>query len=223
MVMDDRIKLLAQRVAGEIKALRAEEAARPATKPLWTSHYPMVPIPGVLYFPVGGANTTLTMTLNRIYYIPVTVSRKVRLASWGIEVTTGTASSSIRSSVYRNLGEGGVPSFLPGPKLVDAAATASGTTTGNKTFAPASALDLLPTEVYWFGVTAQGAALPARSRASSDPFVTDRSAGANILIATNSAYWQGAISGANPSPAGAEAALTAANSPALFVTFTEAP
>lgn len=223
MSLQTRLEALVAAIGADVKALQAASGGGGGTpsERAGPPHYNWVPIPGNLYFPNSGANTTMTPTVGRLYYLPFTVARQVNINTWSFEVTT-TASGTLRSGIYASRTDG-TPATgqnaVPGAKLVDATGTISTSTTGFKTFTPASAVTLDPTKLYWAGVVAQTAAAALRQRNAADPYTPDQSATPSIAVL--SCYYQGSVTGTLP--ATASTGLSAIAGPVLSMSFSETP
>ena len=117
---------------------------------------PVIPREDYFFAAPVGVRTTLTATDDRVYFVPVALTRRCDISSLGVEVTTGAASTTARVGLYTS-DEFGRPASL----IKEAAATLDTSTTGVKT-TTLGALDLAP-GVYHVAVKVDGAAVALRA------------------------------------------------------------
>ena len=119
-------------------------------KALANKNSPWLPLSTGRYYSSPGVNalTTLTLTINTLYAIPILLPELHTATTINIEVTTQSAGNNLRMGIYSDLS--GVPDTL----ILDAG-TVSLTGTGNKAI---SISQSLPMNWYWLALVANGAA-----------------------------------------------------------------
>jgi hypothetical protein len=119
-------------------------------KTLANKNTPWLPLSTGRYYsnPATNALTTLTLSTNTLYAIPILLPELHTATSINIEVTTQSAGNNLRMGIYADLS--GVPDTL----LLDAG-TVSLTGTGNKAITISQSM---PMNWYWLALVANGAA-----------------------------------------------------------------
>ena len=135
-------------------------------------------------------DTTMTPTLNDCYWSRFSAGQMIRVATVGLEVTTGAASSVIRIGLYD--GTGGVPGAL----LVEFTATTqiSGVNSGFQSLTLPSALCFEPGQ-YFIGTAFQGGTPTVRARNAVDSFLGQTP---GVYNANVSGFACNSVSGALP-------------------------
>ncbi len=147
---------------------------------------------GIWYHAYPGISpSTLTLTVNRIYYVPIFLSAAT-YTKLGIEVTT-LASGNARLGIYGN------SNGIPGSRLVDGGTVATGTT-GEKSVTISQVLNA---GWYWLAVICDAAAVVRGDNGASAGGIVRVSLGINNLSDNDTVYYfEAGSGGALPSSAG---------------------